>query len=117
MSIDGMTSPNFSFSLSGSLQQNCVCTGLVSGTQTITADGMGNFSQTFNLGSYALTGVSLKAELFLSISSMAANQTLSLPNSAVLSFGSTSGVPEPKTISLMLVGIAGLGLMLYKRRA
>ena len=116
--IDGTAPAGFSFLLEGSAS-SCgnTCTNLTIPNQTITANGSGMFSSSFNLGSFTLVGTSLKAQLELAITGMTNGQSLLLPNSATLAFGSASGVPEPATVGLIAVGLGGLALLARKRRA
>jgi hypothetical protein len=116
--IDGTAPAGFSFLLAGNAS-SCgdTCDSLTIPTQTITANGSGMFSSSFNLGSFMLVGSSLKADLELQISGLTSGQSLVLPNSATLTFGNTSGVPEPATIGLIAAGLGGLAFLARKRRA
>lgn len=119
-SVDG-TAPNlFSFNVEGaSSNSSCTpsCSGVDSGIQSISADGTGQFSQTFNLGNLTINGGLLKANLVLSLTGLGAGQSITMPNSMVLQIGSASGAPEPSTLALMLAGMGGLGLLLRRRRS
>ena len=76
----------------------------------------GSFTHTFSFGNFDFAASLAKAQLDLKLTGLKNGQFISFPSSANIVLGNVGTTPEPAAFSLMLSGIAGLGLLLRRRR-